>query len=108
MSFNTKANLMIIFIVSILIISSMIIENPKGFCNNTKIENKKITHKIETISNYKSGIVIDKNIDSINLDYSVTIKRSVWRHNRGRSWEVDKIYVTEFEYNLVSLGDTIL
>lgn len=107
MSFNTKANLMIIFIVSILIISSMIIENPKGFCN-TKIENKKITHKIETISNYKSGIVIDKNIDSINLDYSVTIKRSVWRHNRGRSWEVDKIYVTEFEYNLVSLGDTIL
>ena len=60
----------------------------------------------ETISNFKGGVVIEKELDSINGNYSVTIKRSRWRH-RERSWEVDKIYVTEFEYKSVSLGDTI-
>lgn len=59
----------------------------------------------ETISNFKDGVVIGKELDSINGNYSVTIKKNRWRH--GRSWEVDKIYVTEFEYKSVSLGDTI-
>ena len=59
----------------------------------------------ETISNFKDGVVIGKELDSINENYSVTIKKSRWRH--GRFWEVYKIYVTEFEYKSVSLGDTI-
>lgn len=73
--------------------------------NNSVGDGKKVVG--ETISNFKDGVVIGKELDSINGNYSVTIKKSRWRHNKGRSWKVDKIYVTEFEYKSVSLGDTI-
>lgn len=93
-----------IFIILVFSIIVGIGEYLKVNCNKSS-DGKKVVE--ETISNFKDGVVIGKELDSINGNYSVTIKKSRWRHNKGRSWEVDKIYVTEFEYKSVSLGDTI-
>lgn len=109
--YNAKIYLVVIFIIAFIIVVPLIFANDDSCRNIESDENiylRKHNYKIETISNYKSGIVIDKNRDSIGSNYSVTIKRSVWRHNKGRSWEINKIYITEFEYNSVSLGDTVL
>lgn len=93
-----------IFIILVFSIIVGIGEYLKVNCNKSS-DGKRVVE--ETISNFKDGVVIGKELDSINGNYSVTIKKVDGDINKGRSWEVDKIYVTEFEYKSVSLGDTI-
>lgn len=67
--------------------------------------------ELQTPSAYISGIVIEKYIDSINYVrpcYRMTIKRAEWHYNGGyNEWTIFKINVTEYEYNLYNIRDTI-
>ena len=102
--YNYKIYLVVIAIFAIIFLVPLIVVGPTAFYDKSKqVTAASSDIRVETVSNYKSGIIIDK--DSINS--TITIKRNIWRHNKGYSWEVNKIRVTKYEYNLVSLGDTI-